>query len=176
MFEPVVGEGGHIVDRGRLAALRIDRQTEFGDPVERLGVGGEAGAALNRTELVGPEGQTSGRGDRRILLPQTSGRGVAGVGVAGQAGFGLGLVERLERGDWHVDLASDLDHCGRLARPRVCKGVGDHGDPGDVGRDVLTDPAVTPGGGLDEATVLVAQRAGHAVDLQLTGVADGRGG
>ena len=66
---------------------------------------------------------------------------------------------------WARDLAADLeDGWGSWREP-----MRDVGDRGDVGRDVLTDPSVAAGGRLDEHAVLVAQRHGQAVELQLAG-------
>ncbi len=141
----------------------VDRQTQRPDVVEGLVVGGEGRPTLDLTQLVGPQGQVPGGGDRGVLLAQRARRGVAGVDVAGQALALLLLVEGAPLGDGHVDLAPDLQDVGHVAG----EALGDLGEGGHVGGDVLADPAVAPGGGLDVPALLVADGHGQAVDLQL---------
>ena len=131
-------------------------------------VAGEVGAALDLAELVGPQRQLAVGGDAWVLLAERAGRGVAGVDERAQLGRHLALVERPEGRQGHVDLAPHLEHVGRaLAEP-----VGDLGDRADVLGDVLARAPVAPGGGPHVAAVLVADRDGQAVDLQLAHVAD----
>src|SRR5690606_42160726 len=60
------------------------------------------------------------------------------------------------------------DSPGRRSRPQA---QGDVTDGADVPRDVLADEAVAPRGAPDQHAVLVQQRDGQAVDLQLDHVA-----
>ena len=73
------------------------------------------------------------------------------------------MVEPLERRQLQIDLTSDFEQRWSVARQRL----GDIGDRANIVGDVLADLAVAPGGALDEDTVLVAQRDGEAIELQL---------
>ena len=80
------------------------------------------------------------------------------------------LVDPLEAGVGHVDLAAHLHAPGpalALERER------DVGDRAEVGGDVLADDAVAAGGADGESAVLVGEAHGRAVDLDLGGVAGG---
>ena len=55
---------------------------------------------------------------------------------------------------------------GRAAR-RIVEPIGDVGDGGNVGGDVLAGPPVAAGGRLHEPAVAVDERDGQPVDLQL---------
>ena len=132
-------------------------------------VAGELGAVDHLAELVAPERQLALLGDPRVLLTQTAGRGIARVGEARLPGSGGTLVERLEAGEGHVDLAAHIDHRRRTRAELVRQ----RGDGGHVGRDVLAHPSVATGGGLHEAAALVAQADREAVDLELAHVGGG---
>ena len=155
-----------LLQPGQALDLRVDGQAEGPDVVQGLVMGGEGRPAPDLAELVGPQRQVASGRDRRVLLAQRARRGVAGVHVAGQALALLFLVERVPRRDGHVDLAPDLQHVGGVARELL----GDLGQGGHVGGDVLAHPTVAPGGGLDVAALLVADGHRQAVDLQLADV------
>ena len=121
---------------------------------------------LQLADLVGPEREGPGGGDRRVLLAQGAGRRVARIDEEPLPGLGLAPIEVLEGGDRHVHLAPDLDHL-RAAPLGGRKRVGDGGDGGHIGGDVLAGAPVPAGGGLDEPAVPVGERDGQAVDLEL---------
>ena len=126
-------------------------------------VAGELGSADHLAELIAPEAQLATCRDPGILLSQTARGSVAGIGeprLSGQCGA---FVERLEAGNWHVDLATHFDDLGRSPR----ESLGQRTDRCHVGSDVFADSAVTAGRGLHEVTSLVAQAHGQSVDLQL---------
>ena len=122
---------------------------------------------------MGVEAQRPRRGHRRILLAQRAGGGVARIGELARLGriLGLGEQARVERGEIglrHIDLAAHLEHVGRVA----VQPLRDVGDGADIGGDVLAGRAVAAGRGEDQRALLVAQRAGQAVDLGLGGERD----
>ncbi len=128
----------------------------------------QRGPAVLHTELVGVEGEVAGRGDARVLLPETPRGGVARVDEETIADVALTPVELLERRQRHEHLAAHLE----ARRDRVAvQLLRDRADGGDVGGDVLARLAVAAGGAADESTVLVEQRDGEAVEL---GFADER--
>ncbi len=100
---------------------------------------------------------------RRVFLAQRTGRGVARIGE--DAFAGELLVQGREIGLGHIDLAAHLEHVGRLA----VQHLGDVGDGADIGRHILADAAVAARRGLHQPPLLIAQRAGQAVDLGLGG-------
>ena len=128
---------------------------------------GELGPADDLAQLVGPERQLAAGRDPRVLLAQRARGRVAGVDEQPLAGLLLAPVQLLERGDGHVDLAPHLEHVRGAGR----QPLGDDGDGGDVGGDVLADLAVAAGGGLHQAAALVAEAHGQPVDLELADVA-----
>ena len=163
MLLPVRGEGVHRVEIVDHADLRVHREAEPGEELERLVVAGERRAADHLAELVAPEAQlatavTAGFFCRRLPAPALRGLAKRGCPAAR-----VPLVERLEAGDRHVHLAAHLEHLGRAAR----QPLGHRADRGDVGRDVLPDPTVAARRGLHEAALLVAQAHRQPVDLQL---------
>ena len=105
------------------------------------------------------------RGHRRVDLAERARRAAPRIGDGLQPVLREPLVQRLEVVVAHEDLAAHLDHVGRALRQRV-RDVRHHAD---VGGDVLALVAVAAGGGGDEPAVLVADRAGQAVDLGLGG-------
>ena len=169
---PVEAVLGDRVDRLERDDVGVDREPERGDVVElgpvrrqlRTAVVGVVEPELS--ELVAPERQLALGGLGRVLLTQAAGRRVAGVDERLLAGGRRPLVEPLERGRGHVDLAAHLDH-RRSGDVVGSDAVRDVVDRGDVRRDVLPHPAVAAGRGAHEAAVLVAQAHRQAVELQL---------
>ena len=175
MLLPVLAVGEHLVERREHLGLRVHRQAERGEVLERRGVRGERRCALDLAELVRPERQVAVRRDRRVLLAQAAGRGVARVDERPRAG-GLGRhVEALEAGDRHVHLAADLEHVGHSALHRG-ELARHRRDRRHVGGDVLADPPVAACGGLLVAATFVADAHRQPVDLELADVGDGLAG
>ena len=177
VLHPVGAEVVDVVQRVEHLGLGVHRQAELPEPLQRARVRGRRVRPHDLAELVAPERQPPGRRDRRVLLAQRSRSGVAGVHGhrTALAPRGLGrlvLRDRLrlqpvERRDGQVHLATGFEHLRRA----IGQPVGDVGDGGHVGRDVLAGAAVAAGGGLHEPAVLVAQGHGQAVDLELAHVA-----
>ncbi len=182
--EGELGAGGldRAVDAER-AAFILDAREGVGDReapgaelVDDRGLclGGD-GARL--APAMREEAQRALCGDARVLLAERARGGVARVGELARLLAGLrGVreqagVERGEVGLCHVHLAADLEDRGEggLSAERLR----DVGDRADIGGDVLADLPVAAGERLDQPAVLVAQRAGQAVDLGLGGERDG---
>ena len=164
---PVMGdEAGEIAHAGDVVrdghAPGLDRAHH-----PELGVRGQR---RDLAPAMGVEAQRAGGGDRGVLLAERAGGGVARIGELARLVRILGLgahagVERGEIGLRHIDLAANLEDRGRAGR-QVLRDVG---DGAGIGGDVLAGGAVAAGGGEDERALLVAQRAGEAVDLGLGG-------
>jgi hypothetical protein len=130
-------------------------------------VGIEVGASLDEPELVDPDLETPGGGHRRVFHPHAAGGGIAGVGEHRLALLYLPLVEGVEGGIRHVDLAPRLEDRGDVVaeqtqRYRV--------EGAQIRGDVLTYRAVTAGGAGVEDTIAIGEHDGQPVDLQLTDV------
>ncbi len=122
-----------------------------------------AGArATGRLELVGEERQRPRRGDRRVLLAQAAGRGVAGVGELLFAALALALVQRREVVAGQEDLAAHLD-----ARRRAGQALGHAGDRAHVGGHVLAGAPVAARRRAGQRPALVGDGEREAVDLGL---------
>src|SRR5699024_6939981 len=122
------------------------------------------------THPVHDHRQRAGGGHPGVLLPQRPGGGVARVGERWVFGFGGdAFVEFFELPDRHEDLTAYLQQlrCGAYA---LVETFGDHLDGADVEGDVLTHPAVTPGGRAYQAATFVDQVDGEPVDLELAQV------
>ena len=103
-----------------------------------------------------------------VLLPQRAGRRVAGIGEGLEPRLELALVELLERRHRHVHLAAHLEHRRhRAPLLRPPQRVGHGGDGGHVGGDVVAGDPVAAGGRLHQPAVLVDERHGEPVDLEL---------
>ena len=134
---PVATERVDAVEVVDHADLGVHREPEGGEELERLVVGLERRAAHDLAELVAPEAQLARRGDRRILLAEAAGRGVARVREARLAGLRGPLVERLEArpSDMYTSprtsTTSGAPGGSRCGRPAIVR---------HVGGDVLADP------------------------------------
>ena len=124
---------------------------------------GEVLPGLDEADTVGDHREGALGGLCRVLLAQRSGGRVARVDESLFPGLDAGLVEGGEVGDREVDLAAHLDAGGNGAG----QGLRDRGDGSRVGGDVFADVAVASGRGAHEATVLVQEVDGQAVDLDL---------
>ena len=113
--------------------------------------------------------QRPGGGDPRVLLPERARGGVARVGERRLALLDHAGVDVGERGDREVDLAADLEQLRDVVPGRAAAGRS------SIVRTlaVTSSPvvAVAAGGGADHAAVLVDDRDGDAVDLELAQVA-----
>ena len=124
---------------------------------------GESFPCLDEADAVGDHRKGALGGLGRVLLAQGTGGRVARVHEGLLAGGHPGLVECCEVGNREVDLATHLDApgCGSCQRLR------DGGDCSRVRGDVFADVAVASGGGAQEASVLVEEVDGEAIDLHL---------
>ena len=153
---------GNLVEVGVALRVGVDGEAEGGEPLEPLDLArGER--PLAPADLVDVEGERPLGGDGRIELADGAGGGVAGVGEERFAPLGALGVHALEAALRHVDLAAHLEGRGKVAR----QGEGDGADRAQVGRDVLAAAAVPARGALHEASPLVGEGDGEAVDLRL---------
>ena len=132
----------------------------------KLRVGGQRAV---RTPAMGEEAQRAGGGDGSILLAQRTRCGVAGVGELARlfGVFGVGeqaLVQGHEIALGHIDLPANLEQVGDIG---AGKALGNIADGADIGGDVLASCPVSTRRGQHQFALLVAQRAGQAVDLRL---------
>ena len=179
----VVDLDDHAVGReGQLAARRVP----VGDEVVDLGARAADAhpvrdlesprAGLFETLPVGLEGQvvarqlveravqSAARHDRRGLLLECARRGVARVGQQRLARcFALG-VQAVERGVGHEYLAADFKQIGPVVAAQHERHAADRAD---VGRHVVARRAVAARHGAQQPAVLVGERDGRAVELQL---------
>ena len=118
---------------------------------------------LDEADAVGDHREGSFGGLCRVFLAQGAGGGVARVDEGLFPGLDAGLVECGEVGDREVNLAAHLDAGGDGAR----QGLRDRRDRACVGGDVFADVTVASGRGAHEASVLVDEVDGQAVDLHL---------
>ena len=120
-----------------------------------------------RAPAMRPELERALRGDLGVLLPQRSRGGIARVSELADLGrveflalflrrsarvIHQPLVERLEIGAPHIDLAADLEHLGRIAG-QLLRNVG---DMRDIGRHILAHLPVA------------ARRRAHQLALLIT--------
>ena len=114
-------------------------------------------------ELVAPERQAPLGRHPGVLLAQRARGRVAGVDVRLLAPLSLPGVQPLEGGETQDHLAAHFQHRGgRPAEPDGYVGDGAHRVC-----DVLAGATVAPGGGPHQDAVLVADRDGQPVELQL---------
>ena len=111
-----------------------------------------------------PDQQVQGApgGQLRVEKPDRSGRGVARVGERRLAGLLAAPVHLPEGGDRVVHLTARLQERHRALEPQR-----DGRDGADVSRDLLAQDPVAAGHPAHERAVLVEQRHGHPVDLEL---------
>ena len=155
---------GQVVEHPEAVA---HRQPEGAQPV----VGGRLPVDLEapvRPHAVHDEPQRPGGGDPRVLLPQRPRRGVARIGERRLALLDHAGVDVGEGGDREVDLAADLQQLRDVVPGELLRDVLHRAD---VRGDVLPRRAVATGRGADHPAVLVDDRDGDAVDLELAQVA-----
>ncbi len=129
-------------------------------------------AAFQRTELVAEQREVAGRRDRDVFHPQAPRRRVAGVGEQAKTGLALPAIERVKRGERHVDLAPYLDH---TRNPLPAQPLRYFVNGAEVLRHVFTGDAVAACGAADEDAVFVLQRDGETVHLRFGNEGDGAG-
>ncbi len=164
-----LGEGDDRLDVEPGLAVRVDREAEGRQAVERRRLGGNVRRASLLEELVGPGRQQPIGRHLRVLLAERAGAGVSGVGVEREAGLLALGVDPGELGLRHEDLAP------RVERRRVFQALRNGLDRAQVGGHVLAGRPVAARRALDEPAPLVAKGDGEAVDLQLGDVAQVRG-
>ena len=95
----------------RLCGLRCDRKTPLLQLLEQIEVRGEIRAALlhrrDLTQAIGEKSERPLRRNGRVQLAHCAGGGVARVDEGFLAALALGLIQPLEVGTRHVDLAPD---------------------------------------------------------------------
>jgi len=148
----------------------VDTEPEPTEPGEYLPVGFKDGPTFDGAEVVHPRGEAPRRSDRGVFLPKRARGCVSRVDEEAFTCLRLAFIQGFERLVGHVHLTSDFEQCGRVASQAQRHGI----DCPHVGRDVLADGAVTAGRRHREDALLIDQRHGEAVDLQLADVA-GRG-
>ena len=162
--------GAHVgldsFDVGHRLVGRVHRQPEVPQPCHLLGMGAERSAALEVPKLVHPDRQLTLCGCGRVLLPHRTGCGVARIYVRALAELGLSLVQLVECGHRHVDLAANLHNRRRLTPQQQRH----RADRAHVGGDVLADLTVAAGRRFDQAPILIGERDRQPVDLQLARV------
>ena len=151
--------------------MLVHGQAQRLEPLQRLEVRTEGGTALDPPELVAPERQAPLGRHPGVLLAQRARGRVAGVDVGLLAPLGLAGVEPFEGGEAQEDLAAHLEHRGG----RPAQTDGDVGDGAHRVGDVLAGPAVAPRGGPHQHPVVVANRYGEPVKLELDRVGLNRG-
>lgn len=192
MLQGVLAE---LVNRGLAvhdADVGIDREARRAQPFQKLVLAFHV-KLCGLGDGVDEGGQIALGRDGGVLLAQRSGGGVAAVGeallereLAARALTGVnlgvvehdlvvleadGVVEALEGGAGHVDLAAHLDGL-RKAHGATLDGkvFGNVLDLHDVCRHVLTHAAIATGGGSYERAALVGERDGGAIDLELAAI------
>jgi hypothetical protein len=158
--------------------LRVDREAECAQELERLVVAGELGPAHHLTQLVAPE-----REPAPAVIDESFWRRLPAPALRGFTGTGSGLRPASTRGGSPPSFSAfnrSNASSGRYTSPRtsstsggpaVASAFGMDGDRGHVGGDVLADATVAAGGGLHEHAALVPQAHRQPVDLQLAHVA-----
>ena len=159
-----VGNPGLGLPGAGAEPVRDDLEPELPQIVQGFAVGLE-GPALAELEVKDQNIQLAGSGDFRVQLPERPGGGVAGIGEKGLSPLLPGLVEGMEHGLWHEDLAPDDQPFRRVLQPKR-----NGADGLQILGDILAHQAVAPGGPPDEAAVPVLQRHGQAVHLGLHGI------
>ena len=104
---PALGEGDDALDVEIGLVLRVLRQPEPADPVERVGLGSQGPVAFLQ-QLVRPEGEQPAGRDGRVLLAQRARARVARIGVQRQPGLLALAVDAHELGLRHEDLAANV--------------------------------------------------------------------
>ena len=167
---PMVDEGVDLGDVVADAGLVRDLEAPLARLLEALPVGFE-GQVVTR-QLIERAVEPAARHDSRGLLLEGPGRGVAGVGEERLAVRLALAVQAVERGVGHEDLPADFEVVGPSL---ASEAQGHRSHRADVCRHVVALRAVAARHGAQQAPVLVGQRDGRAVELQLADVVRGPG-
>ena len=162
VFLPVDAVLVDLIERLDAFAVRVRPESDAAEHLEGLPMRREA-HALDVTDAVTHEAQCPLGRDAGVLLPERAGGRVAWVGERLADLLPQALVELLEVGRGHVNLAARFEDLGVLA----AKLEWDRFDRLQVRGDVLTGAAIPARGPLDEHTVLVDQIDRHPVHLLL---------
>ncbi len=162
-------EAEHLVEARAQRHVRVHMEARLAQPLQQIPL------ALHRQRSIVGRGvdercQVAPGGYLRVLLAQRSRRGVARVGEGRLAVVHGSAVERLEAALGHVHLAAQLQRgagaahgpAGLLAQGQRHVAHGAH-----VGGHVLAGGAVAARGGAHEHALVVGERDGRAVYLQL---------
>ena len=174
------GFDGPIMRNQRIQAIDArqhvrHRQAPAGNCLHdaELRVGGQRAMCA---PAMGEETQRPAGGDGGVLLAQRTGGGIARIGELARLFriVGLGeqaLVERHEVALGHVDFTTYLEQVGNVGAGQP---LGNIADGANIGSHILAGCAVATSRGEDQFALLVAERAGQAVDLRLGGKRDRR--
>ena len=165
----LLAEVAHLAPGGAALHVRVHVEARLAKPGQQLPL-----ALGRKRRLVGhgvqERGQIAHGGDGRVLLPQASRGGVAGIGEGLLARKERLGVQRLEAGLGHVHLAAKLEgarRVGQAAHRLPAQAQRDVLHGAHVRRHVLARGAVTAGGRPHQPSVLVGECNGGTVDLQL---------
>ena len=162
-----------VVDHGlqRRAALRLRIRLEpgFAQRLERFPVRPEAELAPG-ADVIEEDVERAARRDRRILLADGTGRGVARIRKRRLTGFLKAAIQLLEIGARHEHLAAHFQI--RHRRERAAQDHRQRADGPEIRRDVLADAAIAARRAAYEAAALVHQRDPEPVDLWLADVVE----
>ena len=161
---PALGEVDDALDVESRLVVRVDREAERRETRQRLGLGRHGLAVLD--QLVEPGRQLATGRDRRVDLAERARAAVPWVGIERETGLLALLVDPLELGLGHEDLAAGVER-GGLGQARR-----DDRDRPQVGGHVLAGRAVAARRALDEPAAVVVEADGQAVDLELGDVAE----
>ena len=153
-----------------LAHFRVDTETPVGHQLKAVPVGVGQHTFVRYCHAVGAELQRAPGGDGRFLLAQAAGGGITRVHKGLLVLLGQPLVQLLEPGFGHVHLATHLYQLRIAAAPKLQRY---RRNRSDVGGDVFSGVAITPGGSAGQQSVLVMQADRKAIELGFADVFNG---
>ena len=151
------------VDRTEQADVRVDREPQRANQLQRLVMRTKSRPTDDLTNLIRPKRQTPTSRCSRIFLPKTAGGSIARIHERPRSRSQILVVELLEHSVRHVHLTANLQHI----RCRTREYVGNIGNRAHIASDVLTDFAVPTSRRLNETAMFVPQTHRQAVELQL---------
>ena len=162
---------GDLLHRFETLGERVDREAVTAQPVQRLPVRSELHTVV-RADSIRPERQRTVRSDRRILLAQRAGSGIARVRCGLLPLSDEPLVQLAEAGERHVHLAANLDQLRGVASEHP---QGNRRDRAQIDSHVFADLTVAARRTAREDAVLVREVDRETVDLRFEHVGDRRG-